>query len=123
MGILFEVLMKFKIFGKDVPVTVEDISHLGFDGLFNPKDWTIKIDTNCEMKFQTCMHELLHGLAFRIGIQQAKIPIEVEELIVENMATVLAENFDTLIKIRKMENAGRKVQAKRKTSLKRTSKK
>lgn len=93
--------MKFKVFGLDVPVKLEDISHTNYDGYFDPVKKEIIIHSDSQDVFNTMIHELLHSGWFRLGLNQTSIPYDIQELIVENFATLIDENFETIIKFRK----------------------
>lgn len=44
-------------------------------------------------KTHTLLHELGHALFIRCGLMQANISSEIEEIIVENFATMITEQF------------------------------
>lgn len=90
--------MKFSIFGKVITLHVEDIDE-GFAGLFIPDENKIKINSKYDKKFDTMLHEFLHAVWFRCGINQAQIPHEVQEIIVENFSVAISENFLTIQKL------------------------
>ncbi|MGL4558317.1 MAG: hypothetical protein ACRCV5_12485 [Afipia sp.] len=95
--------MKFNVFGLVVPVIKEKgLSERGFAGYYDPMKKQIKIDPNqkgLELT-HTVLHELGHTLFDRCGILQSKIPPELVEVIVENYATMLVENFRVTPKIK-----------------------
>lgn len=47
----------------------------------------------------TIMHEILHAAFFRLGYRNAGIPSQVEELIVDQLATFLVENWTEISKV------------------------
>lgn len=73
------------------------------DGLFNAFTKEIYIEKALpkDDKLHTFIHELGHALLWRVGMTQANIPPEIEELIVENNATMITEMFNLTIKKKK----------------------
>ncbi len=88
--------MKFNVFGLIVPVIKEKgLFDRGFVGYYDPVKKQIKVDSNqkgIELT-HTVIHELGHTLFDRCGILQSKIQPELVEVIVENFATMMVENF------------------------------
>lgn len=89
--------MKLKIFGKIFRVLKAKnfSSHYGLRGLFDPDKELIKVDSELigDQYFITIIHELVHGVIYRTGIDQAKLSEGVEEVICENVAVAIVENF------------------------------
>lgn len=89
--------MKLKIFGSNIRVKMIRgmIEVHGLRGLYQPALKVISIDSDQpkEDQMQTLLHEVVHVVINRIGIDQAKISEGVEEIICESVATALIENF------------------------------
>ena len=91
------------VFGADIKITESLNLYYGeikVDGLFNLLNKEILIEKALpkEEKLQTFIHELGHALLWRVGMGQAGISVEIEELIVENFATMITEMFNLTIK-------------------------
>lgn len=94
----------FKVFGKNVPVKFKPIAQeTGLEGYFSPSEYLIVVDADSDNKLQTAMHELFHAVWFRLGLLQIKVSEDTQEIIVENLATAVLENFEQLIKVQKMK--------------------
>ena len=87
--------MKLNIFGLQVKVQFKNISNSGFVGWYDDATQEIVISNGLKgfYKKQTFMHEFFHAVWFRSGINQSKIPHEVQEIIVEQFATAFCENY------------------------------
>ena len=90
--------MYLNVFGKKIHVVVKDLTDYQLDGYFDPNDYSIAIDPKADDPLQSLCHELFHSVWFRTGIIQTKIPMEVQEIIIENIATALVENIDDILK-------------------------
>ena len=88
------------IFGKKIRLTFEVVDE-SWEGVYLPTEDSIKVSPNCPDPFQTTIHELLHAIWHRCSISQASISSEVQEIIVDTMATALSENFGKLKQIHK----------------------
>lgn len=88
-----------KIFGLKFKVKVAPLS--GILGLCDRLTSTIYIEANQSDtdKMQTLLHEVGHAVFGRVGLVQGISP-ELEEVIVENIATALVENFEIVAKIK-----------------------
>lgn len=88
------------IFGREFTVSVEEIEG-GDLGACNPNTEEIKISPDQRQKdrLHSLIHEMGHAVIYRTGIFQG-LDEKVIEVIVENMATAILENF-TLIKKKK----------------------
>lgn len=92
-----------QVFGAEIKI-VESLNlyygDVKVDGLFNYQNKEIMVEKSLpkEEKLHTFIHELGHALFWRIGMGQASIPSEIEELIVENTATMITEMFNLTIK-------------------------
>lgn len=88
--------MRLKIFGSIIRVLKKkDMSQQGLRGLYMPKEKLILVDSELlDDDFMQCLvHELVHSVIYRTGIDQAQISAGVEEIICENIATAIIENF------------------------------
>ena len=86
-----------KIFGQKFKVKVTNLN--GFLGLCDRSTSTIyiEVDQTTEEKWHTLLHEIGHAIIGRVGITQAISP-EIEEVIVEALASGLMENLDVAVK-------------------------
>jgi Zn-dependent peptidase ImmA (M78 family) len=94
--------MVFNVFGLKVKLVIEHglTNKTNYVGYFCQQKNKIAIDDSLkgfDLK-QTVWHEFFHAVFFRCGFYQAKIPIETQELLVENFATAVVENGDLLKK-------------------------
>lgn len=87
--------MKLKVFGSSVKVSKADMSNGEFDGFYDHESKQIVIDSNLKGHdfIHTLLHEGLHALFHRTGVNQA-IPEELIETLCENVPTFILENFD-----------------------------
>ena len=88
-----------KIFGLKFKVKVAPLG--GILGLCDRATSTIYIEeaqTDTD-KMHTLLHEIGHAVFGRVGLVQGISP-ELEEVIVENIATALVENFEIRAKIK-----------------------
>lgn len=89
--------MKLKIFGHTYKVVKQKkmVDNGGVRGLCIPEKQLILIDADLvgQEYIQTLVHEVVHAILSRTGIEQAKLSEGVEEIICENIATAITENF------------------------------
>jgi hypothetical protein len=104
--------MKLNIFGKTVPILFANIRKDGFDGLFDPFNWTITIDDKNHDKFSTIIHEMVHSIHYRVGITQTKINQDTQEILAETLAIAIKENFETLAQAYVIDNPKIKIKYK-----------
>jgi Zn-dependent peptidase ImmA (M78 family) len=66
------------------------------EGLYNPVTNEISIDSSLEKDafIATLLHEIGHAIIRRGGVYQSQIAPGVEEILVEQFATVIVENFN-----------------------------
>ena len=91
------------VFGAAVNVIESSNLHYGdlkVDGLFDSSSKSIFVEISLpkEEKLQTFIHELGHALLWRVGVGQSNISQELEEMIVENYATMITETFNIRFK-------------------------
>ena len=86
-----------KIFGRKFKIVEKALG--GYLGLCDRETSTLFIEVaqSEREKCHTLIHEIGHAVIGRVGINQA-IPLELEEVIVDAVATALVENFDIYIK-------------------------
>jgi len=83
------------VYGQKIPVKpVKGLSEQGVAGVFRYIENDILIDSklNIKDKEETLLHELGHALINRISLNQV-LGQEVEEIIVDNFAKTILENF------------------------------
>ena len=87
---------KFKIVFKDIPGR-DDNGEIAFAGQCLRSDGIIIFNSMLswtkEDFLQTLLHEIFHGVIHRTAIVQTALHPQVEEVIVDNIATCLCENF------------------------------
>lgn len=88
--------MHFNVFGKKIPVTKIDLTKELADGQYHPKTQSITIDKRIkgDELIGVYIHELVHAMCDRIGLHNAQLSHDLEEIIADNIATVMLENFE-----------------------------
>jgi len=90
------------VFGKKVPIKtvkhLEDEEGHELEGCFYAKEFKIDIVV---CSHQTLLHELCHALFERVGLNQANLSPELNELLSENIATFITETYDLRFKRKK----------------------
>ena len=96
----FPKKFKLNIFGLTVSVeTTNKLMEKGVSGLYMAQESKILVDTG-QFKgdaVQTLLHEIGHSVIDRTGIRQT-LSDELEEVIVDNIATAITENFTLSLK-------------------------
>jgi hypothetical protein len=86
--------MKLTVFGHTYQVKIQKIDDAAFVD-YDSKTITINPDED----FISCLlHEGFHAVLRRTGIHQAQLSDDLEEIIVENFAIFLVENFKIQLK-------------------------
>jgi len=89
---------KLRIFGQDITVQMSKdlISKEDACGMADYAKKIIRLDKSLqgEDRTQTLLHEVFHIVLARVGLNQTSLPHDLEELIVENLATAVVELFD-----------------------------
>lgn len=87
------------IFGKKCPIVKKKL--VGLYGYFDKEEFKIYIDpTICDTdeKFMhTLIHEMIHGVLYRISVGQTGLSPDLEEIICDSVATQMLETFDISI--------------------------
>ena len=97
--------MEFNVYGQKVKV--EKVKNLDEQhnacGAYNPLTKTILIDTRLKKDdlIVTYLHEIIHAMADRLGYSNTGVSFDMEEMIADNIAVMLVENFDIKIKCKK----------------------
>lgn len=83
------------IFGQTVKIVYQDLSKEELHGKFEPLTNTIYLEKSLTGKelTQVFIHECLHALFSRMGYQQGGIYGSLEEIMVDQIATWLSDNF------------------------------
>ncbi len=88
-----------EVFGKKIKITLvdelKDDEGLDLEGEYNPNNSEIKLAV---CNHQTLCHELFHCVLNRTGVRQSNLSPELEEVIVENIATFITETFNLRFK-------------------------
>lgn len=90
------------IFGVKIRLIVCDLG-FGLAAQYEPAKKLITISPNQETDYEfihSVLHECGHALFYRVSINQA-VSYETHEFIVNNYATMLLENFDVKLKVKK----------------------
>lgn len=93
--------MKLKIFGLEVPVTIEQIENPHLAAYYDLENHRIVISAEDKHKLASLCHEMIHSMFQRTGLNQTKMPIDVQEIICENISVMIVENWDDLVKFKK----------------------
>jgi len=88
MGVRFRKLL---VFGKTVKIVYKKLTDCV--GLTNYKTIYITTGISEELRIETMLHELFHCTIERTGLNQFGIDPKLEEIIVDNLAKVINENF------------------------------
>ena len=92
--------MILNVFGLKVPIKKKSNLTIdtGWSGYYDPIETIIYIDSEIkdgsQEYFQTLIHELFHCIVRRTGLLQTKMHEEVEEIICEQVAVAICENFN-----------------------------
>lgn len=94
--------MRIKIYGWEIPVKkLKGLADAhGILGCYDYETKTIVVDASLKKAdyMSTLLHEIIHALFHRAGLHQAQIPEALEEIICEQVSTVLTENFNLTVK-------------------------
>jgi hypothetical protein len=94
--------MKLNVFGMQVNIT--RTKNLAKDqeatGKWLPTKKTIQLDSDIQGEDYYCalLHETIHAVASRLGWHNAELSHDLEEIIADNIATCIVENFDIKLK-------------------------
>lgn len=94
----------FNVFGQKIKLKIDESLPINVAGQFEPSKNLISLNPLHESDkelLHSLVHELGHALFYRVSINQA-ISFESHEFIVNNMATMLLENFELKPKIKKL---------------------
>lgn len=95
-------MKSLKIYGWDVGLQkVKGLMQQSpYAGYYDPNKKLIVVDASLKGDDYICtlIHEVIHALFHRAGLHQTKIPSAVEEMICEQVATVITENFSVSAK-------------------------
>ena len=86
-----------KVFGAHIPIKLRKdlMESEGALGIFDRVECRIEVDARLkgDALKQTLVHELVHAIFARAGLAQTDISSDVEEIICEQVAIVINENF------------------------------
>lgn len=88
----------FEVFGQDVPVyMVKGLKEKGDVAQYKSEIPCIEVDEEAvadDNLAQVILHELGHAVLFRTAVMQTSLTEDTAEVIVDNFATFMVENFD-----------------------------
>jgi Zn-dependent peptidase ImmA (M78 family) len=96
--------MVFEVYGKKV--NVKKVKKLmltkGASGTYHTKSNIIEVDSSLkgEELIHTYIHELIHALCNRLCLENCDLSHDLEEILADNIPTMLLENFDIKCKRR-----------------------
>lgn len=96
--------MVFDVYGKHIEV--KKIKKLmltkGASGTYNTKTCTIEVDSSLQKNelIHTYIHELIHALVDRMGLENCDLSHDLEEILADNIPKMLLENFEIKCKRR-----------------------
>ena len=84
----------FNVYGCDVQLIAKELD-ASIYAYYDPERKVIYVSNKIkgQLRKQTILHELLHAIWDRIGFNQMAIPIDTQELLVENISQCICENF------------------------------
>lgn len=91
----------FNVFGKEIKhfeVSVPPGSDFMGEYFTNEEEIHVDVSLSQAQKDHTEVHELLHATTYRAGLSDTAIPSDVWEVIVDQFATVLLENYNLIRK-------------------------
>ena len=92
--------MKLNVFGLKVTVSAQPnlMSEHGCRGIYQPSTGKMIYDPTLKHKdlLQTVIHEVIHAVICRVGIEQARMSEDMEEIICESVSVALVENWKQL---------------------------
>lgn len=91
----FKKIKSFDVLGKKIKVVFRDMTEENVCGHYVYNENLIEINTKTTRETQeiTLLHELVHAVFFRSGVLNAKISSDLEEVISDQLAKVIIENF------------------------------
>lgn len=93
--------MHYVVFGRKVNIKKEKLEHDHGQYCHTNKEIILDTQTTGETLLNTKIHEIIHAMAHRLGLRSAGLDETMEEIIAENVPTVLLENFDIKCKAHK----------------------
>lgn len=97
--------MQFDVFGKKIKIIkVKKLMEQKLAcGIYNPRHKTIEVDTALKGDdlLHTYLHEIIHATVDRLGLHNAQLSHDLEEILAENIPMVLIENFNIKVKCKK----------------------
>lgn len=91
----FKKMKSFDVLGKKIKVIFRDMTEEAICGHYLYMDNIIEVNTamNRETQEVTLIHELVHAVMYRSGVTNTKISSDTEEVICDQVAKVITENF------------------------------
>lgn len=98
MALKIKIPKRINVLGKIISIRFDDrLDNQGLAGFYEPATSRIYLNPNAPDIEQTYVHELIHCVCHRAGINQV-ISRHAEEIVAENIATVVCE---VLLKIKR----------------------
>jgi Zn-dependent peptidase ImmA (M78 family) len=90
-------MKKLNVLGQKVAVKIKPCLNPMNCGEYHFDTKDIYIDPSAENKFSIYVHEMVHAIFDRSGLNQTQTSHDVQEILCENIATVLTENFKVIV--------------------------
>jgi hypothetical protein len=105
------------IFGKKVTFHYFKNAELDqLDGFFDPVEFKIHINKKSPDKMPIYLHEIIHCVLHRVGLNQTSLTSDLQEIIAENISCFLVENLDEINKAKKKFDEAKKKELKTRRS-------
>ena len=94
--------MNANVFGSKITIKFDStLDAQGFKGIYFADKKLILLEKTLtpSHKLQTLIHEMIHSIISRIGIDQTKMSHDLEEILCESIAITLVENWKLLKKV------------------------
>lgn len=89
------MIRTLKILGDKISVKYKDLNAENICGKYSYDKKTIEINNKLDKSIQdiTLIHELIHATIHRAGVNNAQLSADLEEIICDQVAKVITENF------------------------------
>ncbi len=89
------MIRTLKILGERIKVKYKDLNPENICGRYSYDSKTIEVNSKLDKHIQdvTLIHEVIHATIHRAGINNAQLSADLEEIICDQVAKVIVENF------------------------------